>query len=226
MFRSYQPLSRPTLSCLCCGGTIGPCSSLSPAAPFAHKRSSPRQERLSLPSVTNHQPPLTNLFRIRTYAKRARNSFGIRTYKTQHLKPFRMNTYKKRGGGALSSLKVLSTLWPRVSAKPRVTTYQPGSPSSGSQVLLRPLQQSARIGLVTALAATRETSPLRPVSKEVRADIGFGIRKLPYPVASRSRQLRDRTRKKAWVHRSKVEPTSRVTRFPDRVGKAGSVRLG
>ena len=38
-------------------------------------------------------------FRIRTSAKRARNSRRIRTSKTQHLKPFGMNTYRKTGEG-------------------------------------------------------------------------------------------------------------------------------
>ncbi len=65
--------------------------------------------------------------------------------------------------------------------------------------------QSARIGPVSAffaLAAGRETSTVDPVSKERRADIGLGVRRPPDPVASRSREVRDRTRKKAWVHRS------------------------
>ena len=83
---------------------------------------------------------------------------------------------------------------------------------TGSCVLLRPGLQSARITIVTALAAARETSPVRAVSKYVRADIGCGNARKSTPVASRSRQYRDRTRKKAWVHRSKVEPTSRVAR--------------
>jgi hypothetical protein len=62
-------------------------------------------------------------------------------------------------------------------------------------------------------ATRRETYPLPAVSKVVRADIGFGIRRLPRPVASRFQgQPRDRTRKKAWVHRSKVGPISRVAR--------------
>ena len=38
----------------------------------------------------------------------------------------------------------------------------------------------------------------------------------------------DRTRKKAWVQRSKVGPDSRVVRVAssNRAGKAGSVRMG
>jgi hypothetical protein len=38
-------------------------------------------------------------FRIRTYAKSARNPFTMNTSKTQDLKLFRMNTYEKRGEG-------------------------------------------------------------------------------------------------------------------------------
>jgi hypothetical protein len=85
---------------------------------------------------------------------------------------------------------------------PPVTTCE--SSATGTAVPLRSHLQSARITLGTALAAARETSPLPPVSKLVRADIGFGRRRRPDPIASRSRQLRDRTRKKAWVHRSNV----------------------
>jgi hypothetical protein len=46
-----------------------------------------------------------NSFRIRTYAKYARNPFTMNTSKTQDLKPFRMNTYEKtpRGEGQLFS---------------------------------------------------------------------------------------------------------------------------
>ena len=40
-------------------------------------------------------------FRIRTYAKPARNPFTMNTSKTQDLKLFRMNTYEKRGVGVL-----------------------------------------------------------------------------------------------------------------------------
>jgi hypothetical protein len=44
------------------------------------------------------RPTLANLFRIRTYEKRARNPFRIRTSKTRHLKPFRIRTYEKTPG--------------------------------------------------------------------------------------------------------------------------------
>lgn len=59
-------------------------------------------------------------------------------------------------------------------------------------VPLRHRAQSARIKPVAFGA--RETSPLSPVSKPVRADIGFGGRRTPHPVASRF-PSRDRTRK-------------------------------
>jgi len=55
-----------------------------------------------LPLVTGHQPPVTNLFRIRTYTKSPDNSNRIRTSKTQDLKPFRIRTYKKTRGGSLT----------------------------------------------------------------------------------------------------------------------------
>ncbi len=137
----------------------------------------------------------TNPFIIRTYGKCAPNPFRIRTYKTQDLKPFRIRTYKKTGGEGVE-FRAGQTILAVALPSPRRSVHAP-------QVPLRRIAQSARITTVAAIAATRETSPLRSVSNVVRADIGFGIRRLPFPVASRSRQDRDRTRKKAWVPRSK-----------------------
>jgi hypothetical protein len=138
----------------------------------------------------------TNPFVIRTYGKCAPNPFRIRTSKTQDLKSFIIRTYKKTGGGGSNSE------W----GKPilAVALPSPPGPDRAPQVPLPRSRQSARITTVAAIAARRETSPLPAVSNAVRADIGFGIRRLPFPVASRSRQDRDRTRKKAWVHRSKM----------------------
>jgi excinuclease ABC subunit C len=50
-------------------------------------------------SDTHHYPPATIPFRVRTSAKRARNSCRIRSFKTQDLKPFRICSYKKTGEG-------------------------------------------------------------------------------------------------------------------------------
>jgi hypothetical protein len=51
------------------------------------------------PSRTTHHSPPTIPFRMRTSAKRTRNSFRFRTSKTQDLKPFRIRTYEKTPGG-------------------------------------------------------------------------------------------------------------------------------
>jgi hypothetical protein len=51
-------------------------------------------------SDTHHYPPATIPFRVRTSAKRARNSCRIRSFKTQDLKLFRMNSCRKTGEGA------------------------------------------------------------------------------------------------------------------------------
>jgi hypothetical protein len=51
-------------------------------------------------ALLRHRFVSTILFRIRTYAKRARNPFTMNTSKTKHLKPFRMNTYEKTGEGS------------------------------------------------------------------------------------------------------------------------------
>lgn len=83
---------------------------------------------------------------------------------------------------------------------PRGASTNPFTPPT-PLVPLRHRAQSARIRLVAFGSAARETSPLCPVSKLKRADIGFGGRRTPHPVASRF-PSRDRTRKKAWVHRS------------------------
>jgi hypothetical protein len=92
--------------------------------------------------------------------------------------PFIIRTYKKTGGGVefRAGQPILAVALPG-----------PRRPDHASQVPLRRSRQSARITTVAAIAAARETSPLPAVSKLVRADIGFGIRRLPFPVASRSR---------------------------------------
>jgi hypothetical protein len=46
------------------------------------------------------RPSIAIPFRIRTYAKTARNPFRMRTSKRKDLKLFRINTYKKTGRGA------------------------------------------------------------------------------------------------------------------------------
>ncbi len=53
------------------------------------------------PAPVLEHTSITNLFRMRTYTKHARNPFRIRTSKTQHLKPFRIRTYGKNGEGVL-----------------------------------------------------------------------------------------------------------------------------
>jgi hypothetical protein len=59
-----------------------------------------------------HSPLPTNLFRMRTCEKSARNPFRMRTSKTQDLKPCRMNTYEKNPGGGSSSLISFKTpIW-------------------------------------------------------------------------------------------------------------------
>jgi hypothetical protein len=157
-----------------------------------------------LPSFT----PSLGRSLVYTEPRRATNPFIIRTYK------------KNQGGGGRipSETVILGCFF----SNPKRSDHAP-------QVPLRHSRQSARITTVAAIAATRETSPPRSVSNVVRADIGFGIRRLPFPVASRSRQDRERTRKKAWVHRSIVGPAySRVVPVApaNRAGKAGSVRMG
>jgi hypothetical protein len=85
--------------------------SLHPCFVTSHSHeSSFTSSTLSFPPVINHQSPVTKSCRIRTSAKRARNSRRIRTSKTQYLKPFRMNTYEKNGEGE------------RVSVGPRVAS--------------------------------------------------------------------------------------------------------
>jgi hypothetical protein len=59
-------------------------------------------------------------------------------------------------------------------------------------------------------APPRETSPLLLVSNVTRADLGTGNALASSRVATRSQQPGDRTRKKAWVHRSEVGPNSSV----------------
>lgn len=84
------------------------------------------------------------------------------------------------------------------------STFQPANlPTPRPQVLLPPTKQGAKMTPVSNLH--RETSPLVPVSKQMRADTGHAIRRLSSPVANRSQHHRDRTRKKAWVHRSNVD---------------------
>jgi hypothetical protein len=51
-------------------------------------------------SRTTHHLLDTIPFRMRTSAKRTRNSFRFRTSKTQDLKPFRIRTYEKPPGGS------------------------------------------------------------------------------------------------------------------------------
>ncbi len=186
---------------------------------FLYSKHFPRSIRpvhnLSLSHQTTNFPPTPSIHPTSASHKISRNSSPLMHFRTVSV------TQRVWGYTLLSNNpSVLVSLLPRASDhESPVTSHRP-------LVLLRHPAQSARITLVAANVATWETSPLPPVSKSRRADIGFGIRRLPYPVASRSRQFRDRTRKKAWLHRSKVEPTSRVARVPDRVGKAGSVRMG
>jgi hypothetical protein len=67
------------------------------------------------------QPPIARIsFRIRTYAKCARNPFRIRTSKTKDLKPFRMNTYRKRGRGGIVPLVSSSVALSRRPSPPLV----------------------------------------------------------------------------------------------------------
>jgi hypothetical protein len=93
-------------------------------------------------------------------------------------------------------------------------------PYSGSLVKGRGTRATAPLVLAYRCAANRkvpesrqllmrhrrqETYPLWVVSNVLRADIGCGIRRLPNPIARRSQNTgRDRTRKKAWVQRSKM----------------------
>ncbi len=109
-----------------------------------------------------------------------------------------------------------------------------GSPATlslptGPQVPLRPAPQSARITDDIALKRPgkhpRSSRCLIRESGQRRWQ-----RRKPPPDASRSRQHRDRTRKKAWVQRSNAAsergPNRRVARANYRAGKAGSVRMG
>jgi hypothetical protein len=100
--------------------------------------------------------------------------------------------------GKLNSLESTFTKIPGGGSRPQVefqvgqpilsvSLPSPWRPAHAPHVPLRRCRQSARITPVAVIAATRETSPLPAVSKQVRADIGFGIRRLPFPVASRSR---------------------------------------
>jgi hypothetical protein len=67
--------------------------------PVTPHKSAVAATALSLPLVTNHQSPVTNFCRIRTYEKSASNPFRTRTYKTQDFKPFRIRTYENTGEG-------------------------------------------------------------------------------------------------------------------------------
>jgi hypothetical protein len=57
--------------------------------------------------ATLHSPLPTNLSRIRTCEKSARNPFRMRTSETHDLKLFRMNTYEKTPGGGSPSFTSL-----------------------------------------------------------------------------------------------------------------------
>ena len=155
------------------------------------------------------------------------HSFGLIRSSKMSIPPNSINLYdlftlckKHRGGWYQAACQTL--LWCRPRRRkglslPAATGHGPRITGHGSRllppyppVLLHPSPQGAK--MTSASTPHRETSPLLPVSKQVRADTGPGIRRLPYPVASRSQQHRDRTRKKAWVLRSNVGPISREAR--------------
>jgi|HubBroStandDraft_6_1064221.scaffolds.fasta_scaffold07195_4 hypothetical protein len=78
--------------------------------PIASDESPVTASALFLQPATSRQSQITKSCRIRTSAKRARNSRRIRTSKTQDLKPFRMNTYRKTGEGGGDPVRPLSQL--------------------------------------------------------------------------------------------------------------------
>src|SRR5208282_2693009 len=72
------------------------------AALFFHnpRRPACHPERSEGPAFLSPAPSFAPIpFRIRTYAKSARNPFRIRTSKTKDLKAFRIRTYEKTPGG-------------------------------------------------------------------------------------------------------------------------------
>ncbi len=98
-------------------------------------------------------------------------------------------------------------------------------------VPLRRNPQSARITVVSGLATSRETSTVWLVSKQVRADIGFGNRRVPFPVASRSQwfgaALARRPGSNVLKKHFNVDLLAGWSgQASNRAGKAGSVRMG
>ena len=186
----------------------------------------------SHPQFVENTSPLSPLFATLTSCV-ARNSLLCHSYKNMggwgRQLPGGANQYAKFSRYLITSLLHCFPLLrgPCPVTGSRITGHGTWTTPS---VPLRPHPQSAKIELGTFCAAARETSPLPSVSKQGRADIRCGDARTPPLVASRS-QSRDRTRKKAWVHRSITErsergPTRRLVRDPARAGKAGSVRMG
>jgi hypothetical protein len=138
-------------------------------------------------------------------------------------------TKKRRGWGPWTGLRSAPCLGASVAIPhlPRVTEHGSRDTSHNSRITSHPIGpiaakrswcnnwQRHEISLLSG-----ETTPLPPVSKTRRADIGDSLILVPF--ASR-----------AWVHRSKVGPqqggpsnSSVRDGKLNRVGKAGSVRLG
>jgi hypothetical protein len=79
-------------------------------------------------ALLRHRFVSTISFRIRTYAKGARNPFTMNTSKTKHLKPFRMNTYKKTGEGVPPTANHLFVFSPFNTKLPALFTLLAVSP--------------------------------------------------------------------------------------------------
>jgi len=189
------------------------CSTLSAdSAPFAMKIW-PTTRRVILPRMTalpifmfSGYSPAAG----RTVSKRAGNHTPA-----DPPSPLQSTPTKNRGGGGGPAKRFLiagSHDESRASLLPNVPTFQRSNdqpsnvPTPRPRVLLRHPPQGAKMTPINNLH--RETSAPRPVSNTSRADTGHAIRRLSFPVASRSQQHRDRTRKKAWVQRSIVDPSA------------------
>jgi hypothetical protein len=199
-----------------------------PALSFSSRSGLPH-ERLAYPPLSPLESALTRAHVTADSKRLARPILFLQPLYNQHFRPPSVSAENKglitpvestltKNAPATPLESALTKKWGVPSAcrtanpgcfPPKVTAHGPRI-TPPPPVLLHHPSQGAKMTSVSRLH--RETSPLLPVSNEWRADIGSGIRRLPYPVASRSRQLRERTRKKAWVLRSNVGPISRVAR--------------
>ena len=103
-----------------------------------------------------------------------------------------------------------------------------GGGLDASAVPLPPRSRGDTMAFAAPATSRRETYPLCPVSNRMRADIGFGIRRRPNPVARRSQNGIGgvaRARRPGSTVLKWNLPAGWLEQF-NRAGKAGSVRMG